>query len=530
MRLRFRVRGWLKKHEYEELTEFSRYLGREGDTALFELDEERMKASRYSLRDVYLKLSSLEGVNEEDLKEIWKAYVTTYRAELYLEGDKLKVYSEQRLGDLVDLQRLGMRYQREEGVFAAPPYRYHDIFKALSSAGLYIEDRVKLLGARLQREIKFTGTLRSYQQEALEAWKKNDYKGVIALPTGAGKTVIAVAATALLNVPTLVIVYTRDHVRQWTEAFAKFSDAAGLVGKYYGDEKTMGPITISTYQSARMMLNKFSSRFSFVIFDEAHHLPAEKFRTLAFYLAAPYRMALSATPEREDGKHVEIFPLVGGVVYYKSPQELAEQGFLAPYAVKRVRVELSPEEMKRYGELRDKFRTLTEGRTFQEVVEMAKRGDKASIEALKLLAEMRSIVQYSESKLKAAEEIIGKELERGNKVIVFTQLREQAEEVARRTGALLLHGEMSEKERESVLRLFKSQPSGALVVTTVGDEGLDIPDANVGVLLSGTGSRRQFIQRLGRLLRPKEGKSAVLYEVIARGTSEEYQSRKRRSL
>jgi len=79
---------------------------------------------------------------------------------------------------------------------------------------------------------------------------------------------------------------------------------------------------------------------------------------------------------------------------------------------------------------------------------------------------------------------------------------------------------------------FKRMDRAVLVVTTVGDEGLDIPDANVGILVSGTSSSRQFIQRLGRLLRPGSGggKKAVLYEVIVEGTSEEYQSRKRRRI
>ncbi|MEM0497660.1 MAG: helicase-related protein, partial [Acidilobaceae archaeon] len=107
---------------------------------------------------------------------------------------------------------------------------------------------------------------------------------------------------------------------------------------------------------------------------------------------------------------------------------------------------------------------------------------------------------------------------------------EQAEEIARRVNALLLHGELSVRERDETLRRFRTAKTGVLVVTTVGDEGLDIPDVNIGIFVSGTGSRRQFIQRLGRLLRPAPGKKAVLYEVVVRGTSEEYQSKRRKEL
>jgi len=106
-------------------------------------------------------------------------------------------------------------------------------------------------------------------------------------------------------------------------------------------------------------------------------------------------------------------------------------------------------------------------------------------------SEMRSIVQNSESKLGEVVRIASSELKKGSKIIVFTQYRRQAEELAKRLGALLLHGGLDRATRESVLRRFKSMDSGVLVVTTVGDEGLDIPDANVGIFVSGTGSRRQ---------------------------------------
>jgi len=113
---------------------------------------------------------------------------------------------------------------------------------------------------------------------------------------------------------------------------------------------------------------------------------------------------------------------------------------------------------------------------------------------------------------------------------VFTQYIDQAREIAEKTRGLLLIGEMPENERKRVLDYFRQNSRGILVVTTVGDEGIDIPDANVGIIVSGTGSRRQFIQRLGRLLRPKtRGGYAKLYEIIVEKTPEEYQLKKRRT-
>jgi len=120
------------------------------------------------------------------------------------------------------------------------------------------------------------------------------------------------------------------------------------------------------------------------------------------------------------------------------------------------------------------------------------------------------------------------ELEKGSKIIIFTQFKRQAEEIAEKLGAFLIHGDIDKDKRLRALEAFKRAKSGVLVVTSAGDEGLDIPDANVGILVSGTGSRRQFIQRLGRLLRPGPGKTAVLYEIVVSGTSEVAQSRRRR--
>lgn len=531
-RLRFRIRGWIDDEEFRELLEFSRYLGRSSGVSVFEIDPLKMRVNGYSLRDVFLKLSSIEGVDGDDLEVIRRAYLEEFSVSIRLGDDGfLRVSSRAYLKDFFERIGFTPQYVVSEKAFRIPAHLYKDIVEKLEQSGFNVNDALGLLrSSQLPRQVTFKGELRDYQVEALEAWERNGFRGVIALPTGSGKTVIAIAGVARLNVRTLVVVYTRDHIRQWIEAFKKFSDAQGIIGAYYGEEKRLAPITITTYQTAYRSTSTFARYFALVIFDEAHHLPADKFKYIAFNMPAPYRMALSATPEREDGKHVEIFPLVGGLIYFKSASELAEKGYLAEFIVRKVKVQLTPEERKLYEELRRRYQLLARGRRFQDILEDAKRGDRDAIEALKIHAEMRNIVNYSEAKLRRVEELVREELSRGSKIIVFTQYKAQAEEIARRVGGLLLHGDLGESEREKVLRTFRNVKTGVLVVTTVGDEGLDIPDANVGILVSGTASRRQFIQRLGRLLRPAPGKVAILYEVVTAGTSEEYQAKKRKEI
>ncbi len=527
---RLRVKGWLDEDSFQELVEFMDYLGRDGPYKLFEFNYDRARKAGYEPLDVLNVLSGLKDLAvPEDLDRMEDFILENYSATLRYENDRLLLSSKTFLKDYLKDIQAPIKYNHELRAFELPPYLYLDIIKHLRSRGLPVIDNVKLLdNAKLPRIINFSGQLRPYQQEAVEAWINNHGRGVIVLPTGAGKTVVAISAMARVNLTTLVVVYTKEHIKQWSDSIARFTDAAGLIGHYYGDEKTLGPITITTYQTAFRYIRDLSRRFALVIFDEAHHLPADKFKAIAIKMMAPYRMGLSATAVREDGKHEEIFPLIGGIVYQKTAAELMQQGYLAPFMIKRITVKLTPEEQKRYDELRKQYFSLVGGRQFQEVLEAAKKGDQRAIEALKVRAQMQDIIQQSENKINKVIEIAKEELSRGSKIIVFTQYKKQAEEIAERLGAHLIHGDIDKERRLRELEAFKHEQSGVLVVTTVGDEGLDIPDANVGMLVSGTGSRRQFIQRLGRLLRPMPNKVAVLYEVVASGTSEVAQSRKRR--
>jgi len=533
-RVRFRVRGWLEREDYETLTNIAKYVGRGVGYSIFELDPERIEKNGLGPDDVLAIISSIDKIDEEDRERLIEIIRDAKKVKIEIGPDGwLRIRSRIYLKPIIAELGVTLPYSKDEKAYKAPPHMYASLVKLFRSKGLVVEDDLGLFPpeASLPRRISFRGQLRPYQEEALRAWKDNDYRGIIVLPTGAGKTIVGIAALAELNVRTLIVVVTKEQVKQWIDAIRKFTDAGALVGAYYSDEKRLSPITVTTYQTAYRKVKEFTKHFSLLILDEAHHLPADKFRTIATYMAAPFRMGLSATIEREDGRHVEIFPLLGGVVYHATPGDLTRQGYLAPYTIRTRKVQLSPAEKKRYDELRRQYQRLAAGRTFQEVLAAAKRGDERAIEAVRIHHKMKEIVQYSSAKLDEAEKIIREELAKGSKIIVFTQYKRQAEELASRVGGLLLHGGIPKSRRTAVLERFRRMKSGVLVVTTVGDEGLDIPDANVGVFVSGTGSPRQFVQRLGRLLRPKEdGKSAVLYEIVMAGTSEEYQSRKRRML
>ncbi len=527
----FKVCRWIDNEDYKTLMEFSEYEGRRQGCSIFRLDFHKMRRNGYTLLDVASILEDVEGVDEDSIRNIRRLAEELRKVTIEL-GEDNKIYIKSRfyLKPVFEEARILLPYDPVKKAYRAPAHLYAKIRGILENAGLIIEDKAGIQDRKLPRQLRFRGELREYQREALDAWAKAGYRGVIVLPTGSGKTVVAIAGIAMLNVWSLIVVYTKEHVRQWMDSIRKFTDAGGLVGAYYGDEKRLSPITVTTYQTAYRKINVFADKFPLIVFDEAHHLPADKFRTIATGMPAPYRMGLSATIKREDGRHEELFSLLGGVVYSSTPHDLMKKGYLAPYRIVRVKVDPLPDEKARYEKLKKEYRILAAGRAFQEILAAARKGDKTAIEALRRHAEMREIIQSSKAKLKEVARIALDEAGKGRKVIVFTQYRKQAEEIAKMTGGMLLHGGLDKDTRSRILDRFKNSDSGILVVTTVGDEGLDIPDAEVGILASGTGSSRQFIQRLGRLIRPMPGKTAVLYEVVLAGTSEEYQSRRRRQM
>lgn len=533
----FYVRKWLDEEEFRELLEVADYLGRTPSSgSLFAVNPSKIAEKGYDEEYVGELIKRVNpGISDkelEDIKRFIRSRLSTQAVRVILrpQGSSLVIEPRGYLGDVIEGIRPLLRYDRSRKIFTSYPAYYQRIREYLVSKGIYVEDQTgfavdKYLPIKPSLSIK----LRDYQEEAVSAWISNNYRGIVSLPTGSGKTVVGVAAVVRKPVWTLVVAFTREQMRQWRDHFIKgCSISPGVIGLFYSDEKRIAPITISTYQTAFRHIGKLSQHFQLLIVDEVHHLPADKFRAIALGMFSPYRLGLSATVTREDGRHEELFPLMGGVVYHKSPQELVEAGYLSPYRIETIKVDLTPDERKKFEELRKRYKELSRGMEFEELVKAAKNGDELAAEALKVRSELRQLIHNAKRKIEKVKEIVSKEIQKGSKILVFTQYIEQAEELGKVLGAPVMTGETEKKVRDRNFQLFREGLERVLVLTTVGDEGIDIPDANVGIIVAGTGSKRQFIQRLGRLLRPKEGKQAVLYEIVARGTPEELESRRRK--
>lgn len=536
----FTVKKWLSREDFEELLRIADYMSyASGEGSKFRLNISKILREGLTKDDVINILDSvgvelkhgdidrLEGIlrRETNVKVMWDEVKERILVEI-----PWSTYS----GLKDSLKNLGLSFagkNKECIKYYVRPYKLMDLKELVVSRGYSIID---LEGLTVEKDLgvklEFNGELRPYQREALDKWIENKFKGIIALPTGSGKTIVALAALAQASKRALIVTFTKEQMFQWKDMIAKFLNISrGYVGLFYGEDKSISQITISTYQSAYKNINVLGKYFSLLIVDECHHLPADKFKAIAVGCIAPYRLGLSATVVREDGRHTELFPLMGGVIYHKSASELSSMGYLAKFKVITVKVRPTKDEIDEYFELRKKYKSIVGDKRFDEVLELAKMGNAKAIEALRIHSKMRMLIAFSKSKIEKAVEIVREELEKGSKIIVFTQFVEQAKKLSQELNAGLLIGEMNSDERKKILSDFKASQSSVLVVTTVGDEGLDIPDANVGVIVSGTGSRRQFIQRLGRLLRPKGGDiEARLYEIVVEGTLDEFVARRRK--
>lgn len=538
--LEFTVKKWLSREDFEELLRIADYVSyTSGEGSKFRLNVSKILREGLTKDDVVNILDSI-GVELKhgDVDRLESALKRETNVKVMWDEVKERILVEipwSTYSGLKDsLKDLGLSFagkNRECIKYYVRPYKLMDLKELVVSRGYSIIDLEGLTAEKdLGVKLEFNGELRPYQREALDKWIENKFKGIIALPTGSGKTIVALAALAQVSKRALIVTFTKEQMFQWKDMIARFLNISReYVGLFYGEDKSISQITISTYQSAYKNINVLGKYFSLLIVDECHHLPADKFKAIAVGCIAPYRLGLSATVVREDGRHTELFPLMGGVIYHKSASELSSMGYLAKFRVITVKVRPTKDEVNEYVELRKTYKSIVGDRRFDEVLELAKMGNAKAIEALRIHSKMRMLIAFSKSKIEKAVEIVREELEKGSKIIVFTQFVEQAKKLSQELNAGLLIGEMNSDERKKILSDFKASQSSVLVVTTVGDEGLDIPDANVGVIVSGTGSRRQFIQRLGRLLRPKGGDvEARLYEIVVEGTLDELVARRRK--
>jgi len=338
--------------------------------------------------------------------------------------------------------------------------------------------------------------LRDYQREAVEIFLESGGHGVVCLPCGGGKTVVALATIAALQTRALVLVTGHEAAEQWKrELILKTNVTADQIGLYSGLGKEVKPITIATYSiltsGAKTKAMKHfdllcKEPWGVVIYDEVHLLPAPVFR-LSAALQARRRLGLTATLVREDGREGDVFSLIGPKRFDVPWRDLEATGFIANARCVERRVGMTDEARERYDgaiDPHERARLAADNPGKDEVV--------------------RQLVQMHQD----------------DQILVIGTYLEQLRRLSEVLQAPLLTGETPHSKREELYAAFRKGELRVLVVSRVANFAIDLPDASVLVQVAGTfGSRQEEAQRLGRILRPKK-RGAWFYTLVSQGTEE----------
>jgi superfamily II DNA or RNA helicase len=431
-----------------------------------------------------------------------------------------------------DLERLppGFRMDDRIGHPRGPAWLYPQVVTAARAFRISYTDEARLYTVLDNIQPNEERTPRDYQREAVDAWHKAGRRGAVLLPTGSGKTFVAELAMAETARATLVIAPTLDLVGQWHERLSSvFKQPIGMLG---GGHHDVQDITVSTYDSATIHMGRYGNRFGLMVFDEVHHLGAPGYTSGAASCIAPYRLGLTATWDADSEREETLSGVLGGIVYEKGITELSGD-YLADYEIVRIAVNLSPDEQAAYEAARGEFKAFVASKriplgsprgwaTFLRHAAQSKAGRSA----FQAYQESRRIAHGTTQKLAALSDLLKQE--HGRRTLVFTHDNETAYRVSKLFLVPCISHQTDVKERRAILAAFEDGTLPVIVTSRVLNEGVDMPAAEVAIVLSGSGTVREHVQRLGRILRPKEGKQAILYEVVAADTAEVNTSRRRR--
>ena len=418
----------------------------------------------------------------------------------------------------------GAAWDHELRAWRLPAEEHAALARRLAAENVRISDELHDRSLRLAVSLP---ALRWYQEAALARWEAAGGRGVIALPTGAGKTLVALAAIARLGVAALCLVPTRVLLDQWARVLAACTSQP--IGRLGDGDHVVAPITVATYASAVSWVPRIGDRFGLVIVDEAHHVGAWCPTEIFEMLVAPARLGLTATPPDDAGvlaRHL------GPVVYALSVADLVGDA-LADYELVSVPIELDRDERTRYRALRGRFaasygafQRATPDAAWSEFVRAASQTIQGR-DALAAWREYRALLAYPRGKRLALRELLARHRDR--RALVFTADNATAYAIARELLVMPITHEIKRGERAQALSGFRSGERPVLVSSQVLDEGFDVPEADLAIVVGGTSSARRHAQRIGRVLRQRDGKRARVYELAVSETTEVSYIQRRRA-
>jgi len=421
----------------------------------------------------------------------------------------------------------GVLWDPRVRAFRAPAYRYRDLQDELERREVALEDGFWNRPAPIEAWNSID--LRPYQETALLSWGPARRRGVVALPTGSGKTRVALAIMARAGLPSLCLVPTRVLLDQWQRSLANVYP--GRVGCFGDGSRDLAPVTVATFESAYRRMDVLGNRFDVLVVDEAHHFGLGIRGEALEMCAASFRLGLTATPSHNEVAVSRISELIGPTVYHLAVGDLAGR-FLASFDLITLSLDLSKEEREAYE--RDsaifksafkQFHRIAPGASWTDFVRATARTEEGR-RALGAWRRARGLLSFTRAKAAVLNELLSRH--RGSRVLVFTADNEAAYTVARENLVMPITCDIGREERVEALGRFERGELRALVSARVLNEGLDVPCADVAVIVGSAHGEREYVQRIGRLLRPADGKRALIYELVTRGTTDIHQAQRRR--
>lgn len=369
-------------------------------------------------------------------------------------------------------------------------------------------------------------TPRAWQVKALAQWKASRRRGIVRVVTGGGKTLFALQCSldTLTEHPALrvgIIVPSVALLDQWyVDLQEELGAAPGEIhvvrrGTSPPDTARFYLVVLNTARIHGVGLPVGAPRM--LIVDECHRAGAEQSqRALKGSFVAT--LGLSATPEREYDEALQevLVPRLGPIVFDYGYVEAATDGVIATFGLINVEVPLTADEAARYGKL-----TRDIAKAWQ-----AFKAGKLEEERLKTLLRRRALLA-AKARRRVPVAVSLADSNRGTRLVIFHEGIAEAEEIAallreRNHNVTLYHSKIAAPMRRDNLRLFRRGRFQILVSCRALDEGVNVPETEIGIIASSTASTRQRIQRLGRVLRPSPGKdSATVYTLFASRLEEE---------
>lgn len=376
-------------------------------------------------------------------------------------------------------------------------------------------------GDPITTEWDFPHELRGYQHEAVSKALEND-GGMISLPTGAGKTVVAMNLINAIEQRSIVFVHTKELLYQWRD---RIDETLGVDAGVIGDGNwSEGPITVAMMQTLNERgLGNLSGNYGIGIFDEAHVTSAaDTMQEIGLDIDVKWRFGLSATPWRAiDGEELEIEAAIGGTAAVIEAEQLIDEGYLA-----EPQFEFIEPTDARVGKDHESYHEV-----MKRCLEFAPNRNMAIAEKADALASdgyttLVTVNRIDQGKLleyalnpdidsKEALEAISESDDEPKEVQLKANAIEQMDQIGTNSVAFL-NGSDGTATRQETLNEFENGDLDILI-TTILKEGADIPSISAILLAEGGKSKNEKIQRIGRALRPKDDNHAVIADVVDRG-------------